>query len=168
MKLKLSVLDQTPVRAGSTAAVALQESVQLARFTDTLGYTRYWVSEHHNILTLACAAPEVLISRLAAETKHLRFGSGGIMLPNHSSLKVAENFRLLEALYPGRIDLGIGRAPGGDFQRRGRSGNGHGSLRQSHRVESFGAGEVINSRLRKRSQAKLADAFDLRGAWLHA
>jgi luciferase family oxidoreductase group 1 len=79
-----------------------------------LGYTRYWLSEHHNIATLAGAAPEVLIARLAGETKNLRFGSGGIMLPNHSTLKVAENFRLLEALYPGRIDLGIGRAPGGD------------------------------------------------------
>jgi luciferase family oxidoreductase group 1 len=114
MKLKFSVLDQTPIRKGSTAAQALQESIQLARFIDSLGYTRYWLSEHHNITTLAGASPEVLIARLASETKNLRFGSGGIMLPNHSTLKVAENFRLLEALYPGRIDLGIGRAPGGD------------------------------------------------------
>jgi luciferase family oxidoreductase group 1 len=114
MQLKLSVLDQTPIRRGSTAVEALQESVALARLADKLGYTRYWLSEHHNITTLAGAAPEVLIARLAAETKHIRFGSGGIMLPNHSTLKVAENFRLLEALYPGRIDLGIGRAPGGD------------------------------------------------------
>src|SRR5882757_6124828 len=114
MKLKLSVLDQTPIRRGSSASEALQESIKLARFVDTLGYTRYWVSEHHNIATLAGAAPEVLIARLAAETTNLKFGSGGIMLPNHSTLKVAENFRLLEALYPGRIDLGIGRAPGGD------------------------------------------------------
>lgn len=114
MKLKLSVLDQTPIRRGSNAHEALQESIQLAKHTDRLGYTRYWLSEHHNIATLAGAAPEVLIARLAGETKNLRFGSGGIMLPNHSTLKVAENFRLLEALYPGRIDLGIGRAPGGD------------------------------------------------------
>ena len=114
MKLKLSVLDQTPIRRGSNAREALQESIQLAKHTDRLGYTRYWLSEHHNIATLAGAAPEVLIARLAGETKNLRFGSGGIMLPNHSTLKVAENFRLLEALYPGRIDLGIGRAPGGD------------------------------------------------------
>jgi luciferase family oxidoreductase group 1 len=113
-RIKLSVLDQTPIRRGSTAIEALQESVQLARFVDTLGYTRYWLSEHHNIKTLAGAAPEILIARLAGETRHLRFGSGGIMLPNHSALKVAENFRLLEALFPGRIDLGIGRAPGGD------------------------------------------------------
>lgn len=114
MKLKLSVLDQTPIRRGSNAREALQESIQLAKHTDRLGYTRYWLSEHHNIATLAGAAPEVLIARLAGETKNLRFGSGGIMLPNHSTLKVAENFRLLEGLYPGRIDLGIGRAPGGD------------------------------------------------------
>jgi luciferase family oxidoreductase group 1 len=114
MKMKLSVLDQTPIRRGSNATQALQESIRLAQFTDALGYTRYWVSEHHNIRTLAGAAPEVLLARLANETKQIRLGSGGIMLPNHSTLKVAENFRLLEALYPGRIDLGIGRAPGGD------------------------------------------------------
>jgi luciferase family oxidoreductase group 1 len=114
MKLKLSILDQTPVRRGSDAYETLRESVQLARLADQAGYTRYWISEHHNIGTLACAAPEVLLARLGAETKRIRLGSGGIMLPNHSALKVAENFRLLEALFPGRVDLGIGRAPGGD------------------------------------------------------
>lgn len=114
MQLQLSILDQTPVRKGSNPVEALQESVELAKLADKLGYTRYWVSEHHNTGTLAGSAPEVLIARLGAETKQIRFGSGGIMLPNHSTLKVAENFRLLEALYPGRIDLGIGRAPGGD------------------------------------------------------
>jgi luciferase family oxidoreductase group 1 len=113
-KLKLSVLDQTPIRNGSNAPAALQETIQLARLADKLGYHRYWLSEHHNTTTLAGASPEILIARLAAETKHIRLGSGGIMLPNHSTLKVAENFRLLEALYPGRIDLGLGRAPGGD------------------------------------------------------
>ncbi len=112
--LRLSVLDQTPIRNNSDAPAALQESIRLARLTDRLGYTRYWLSEHHNTTTLAGAAPEILIARLAAETKGIRLGSGGIMLPNHSTLKVAENFRLLEALYPGRIDLGLGRAPGGD------------------------------------------------------
>lgn len=112
--LRLSVLDQTPIRHKSDASAALQESIRLARLADRLGYTRYWLSEHHNTTTLAGAAPEILISRLAAETKGIRLGSGGIMLPNHSTLKVAENFRLLEALYPGRIDLGLGRAPGGD------------------------------------------------------
>jgi luciferase family oxidoreductase group 1 len=114
MALQLSILDQIPVRHGSNAGTALQESIKLARLADRLGYTRYWISEHHNTKTIGGAAPEVLIARLAGETKHIRFGSGGIMLPNHSTLKVAENFRLLEALYPGRIDLGVGRAPGGD------------------------------------------------------
>ncbi|MBO9633712.1 MAG: LLM class flavin-dependent oxidoreductase [Chitinophagaceae bacterium] len=114
MQLQLSILDQTPVRKGSDPVEAIQESVELAKLADKLGYTRYWVSEHHNTGTLAGSAPEVLIARLGAETKNIRFGSGGIMLPNHSTLKVAENFRLLEAMYPGRIDLGIGRAPGGD------------------------------------------------------
>lgn len=114
MSLKLSILDQTPIRRGSNPYETLQESVALARLADKAGYTRYWISEHHNISTLACAAPEILLGRLAAETKRIRFGSGGIMLPNHSALKVAENFRLLEGLFPGRIDLGIGRAPGGD------------------------------------------------------
>jgi luciferase family oxidoreductase group 1 len=113
-KLQLSVLDQTPIRKGSDAPGSLQETIRLARLADGLGYTRYWLSEHHNTITLAGAAPEILIARLAAETRQIRLGSGGIMLPNHSTLKVAENFRLLEALYPGRIDLGLGRAPGGD------------------------------------------------------
>jgi luciferase family oxidoreductase group 1 len=114
MSLQLSVLDQTPIRKGSNATQALQESIELVQLADKLGYTRYWISEHHNTVTLAGAAPEVLIARLAAESKRIRLGSGGIMLPNHSALKVAENFRLLEALYPHRIDLGLGRAPGGD------------------------------------------------------
>jgi luciferase family oxidoreductase group 1 len=114
MQLKLSVLDQTPIRKGGTAEESLQETIELARLADQLGFTRYWLSEHHNSVTLAGAAPEVMIARLGGETKQIRLGSGGIMLPNHSSLKVAENFRMLEALYPHRIDLGIGRAPGGD------------------------------------------------------
>jgi luciferase family oxidoreductase group 1 len=112
--IRLSVLDQSPIRLNSDAPAALRETIRLARLTDRLGYTRYWLSEHHNTITLAGAAPEILIARLAAETTHIRVGSGGIMLPNHSTLKVAEDFRLLEALYPGRIDLGLGRAPGGD------------------------------------------------------
>ncbi len=112
--IKLSILDQTPIRRGSSAREALQESVQLVKLAERLGYTRYWLSEHHNTTTLAGAAPEVLIAHLAGETRHIRIGSGGVMLPNHSTLKVAENFKLLEALFPNRIDLGIGRAPGGD------------------------------------------------------
>lgn len=111
---RLSILDQSPIPHGGTAAQALANTIQLARFTERLGYTRFWVSEHHNTASLAGSAPEVLLARLGAETSHIRLGSGGVMLPHYSALKVAENFRLLETLYPGRIDLGIGRAPGGD------------------------------------------------------
>ncbi|MCC8409692.1 LLM class flavin-dependent oxidoreductase [Mucilaginibacter sp. UR6-1] len=113
-KLTLSVLDQSPVRKGATAVQAVQETIALAQLTDKLGYHRFWVSEHHNTGILAGSTPEVLIAHLAGVTKHLRIGSGGIMMPNHSTLKVAENFRMLEALFPGRIDLGMGRAPGTD------------------------------------------------------
>ena len=113
-RIKLSVLDQSPIRKGGNAVQALKESSELVRLTDRLGYTRYWVSEHHNTNSLAGTAPEVLLAHLAGEAKRMRVGSGGVMLPNHSALKVAENFRTLEALFPGRIDLGIGRAPGGD------------------------------------------------------
>ncbi|MDO7886612.1 LLM class flavin-dependent oxidoreductase [Hymenobacter cheonanensis] len=112
--LRLSVLDQSPVRPGATARQALQETTQLAQLADRLGYTRYWVSEHHNTTTLAGPAPEVLLSHLGAHTSRIRLGSGGVMLPHYSALKVAENFKMLEALHPGRIDLGIGRAPGAD------------------------------------------------------
>lgn len=112
--MKLSVLDQTPIRRNSNAVEALSESVELIQLAERLGFTRYWISEHHNFGSLAAAAPEVLLARLGSVSKNIRLGSGGIMLPNHSVLKVSENFRLLEALFPGRIDLGIGRAPGGD------------------------------------------------------
>ncbi len=112
--IRLSVLDQSPVRKGATARQAVQETMELAKLADQLGYTRYWVSEHHNTGSLAGSTPEILIAHLAGQTRHLRIGSGGVMLPNHSALKVAENFRMLEALFPGRIDLGMGRAPGTD------------------------------------------------------
>ncbi len=112
--MRLSVLDQTPIRKGSSAEESLQESIALAKLADKLGYTRYWLSEHHNSATLATGSPEIMIARLGAETKNIRLGSGGMMMPNHSTLRVAENFRVLEALYPNRIDLGMGRAPGGD------------------------------------------------------
>lgn len=112
--IKLSVLDQSQVRRNGTARQALQESGELIQLAEQLGYTRYWVSEHHNFKMVAGTAPEVLIPYLASKTKTIKVGSGGIMLPNHSALKVAENFGLLEALFPERIDLGIGRAPGGD------------------------------------------------------
>jgi luciferase family oxidoreductase group 1 len=112
--IRLSVLDQSPVRKGVTAGQAVQETIALARFTDELGYTRFWVSEHHNTGIVAGSTPEVLLAYLASQTKNMRIGSGGVMMPNHSALKVAENFRMLEALAPGRVDLGMGRAPGTD------------------------------------------------------
>jgi luciferase family oxidoreductase group 1 len=111
--MKLSVVDQAPLPAGFTATDALHNSIDLARHAEALGYTRYWVAEHHSTLSLASPAPEVLIARLGAETSTIRLGSGGILLPHYSPLKVAETFRMLHALYPDRIDLGLGRAPGG-------------------------------------------------------
>jgi len=111
--LRLSVLDQSPVAEGSAPAQALQNSISLARRVDELGYTRFWMSEHHAMDLLACTAPEIMLARIGAETSRIRIGSGGIMLPHYTALKVAEVFRTLHGLYPGRVDLGIGRAPGG-------------------------------------------------------
>ncbi|MES3038889.1 MAG: LLM class flavin-dependent oxidoreductase [Bdellovibrionota bacterium] len=108
----LSVLDLSPVRKGFTAADALQDTLKLAKFVDQLGYKRYWLAEHHDMGGIACTSPEIIIPHVANVTSNIRVGSGGIMLPNHSALKVAENFRTLEAFHPGRIDLGLGRAPG--------------------------------------------------------
>jgi luciferase family oxidoreductase group 1 len=110
--MKLSVLDQSPVPAGFTPTNALRNTIHLARAADGLGYERYWIAEHHAIETLASPAPEILIARVAAETSGIRVGSGGVLLPHYSPLKVVEEFRMLHALYPGRIDLGLGRAPG--------------------------------------------------------
>ncbi len=111
--MKLSVVDQSPVPAGFTAADALNNTIDLAKFCDRLGYERYWIAEHHATGAFASPAPEIMIARVAAETRNIRVGSGGVMLPHYSPMKVAETFRMLHALYPGRIDLGIGRAPGG-------------------------------------------------------
>lgn len=110
----LSVLDLAPVPSGSTPSDALAASLELARRTEALGFTRYWVAEHHNMPGIASSAPAVLIAAIAGVTDTMRVGSGGVMLPNHPSLVVAEQFGMLEALHPGRIDLGIGRAPGTD------------------------------------------------------
>ena len=112
--VKLSVLDQSPVKSGLDAYSAIDETLGLATLCDNLGYHRYWVAEHHASDALAGCSPEVLLGRLGAETKDIRLGSGGIMLPHYSPYKVAENFRMLETMYPSRIDLGIGRAPGTD------------------------------------------------------
>ncbi len=112
--LPLSVLDLAPVAVGTTAGQALRQTTSLARRTEQLGYRRFWVAEHHNMPAIASSAPAVLIAHLAAATSTIRIGSGGVMLPNHAPLVVAEQFGTLEALHPGRIDLGIGRAPGTD------------------------------------------------------
>ena len=114
MTIRLGVLDQSPIGRGESAADAIAHSTALAKRCDELGYHRYWVAEHHASDTLASSSPEILITRLAAETRRMRIGSGGVMLSHYSPYKVAENFRLLEVLYPGRIDLGVGRAPGSD------------------------------------------------------
>ena len=114
--LAVSVLDLVGMRAGESAGSAIARSVDLARHVEQWGYKRYWLAEHHSISGLACSATPVLIGHVAAATKTIRVGSGGVMLPNHAPLVVAEQFGTLEALYPGRIDLGLGRAPGGDFQ----------------------------------------------------
>lgn len=112
--MRLSVLDQTPIPAGSSAGDALRNSIDLAARTEALGYHRYWVAEHHNTLGLAGSAPEILVGHIAQATETLRVGTGGVMLPHYSPLKVAESFKVLSALHPGRIDLGLGRAPGSD------------------------------------------------------
>ena len=112
--IPLSVLDLSPVTTATPGSVALHNSLDLARLADRLGYTRYWVAEHHNLANIASSSPEIMIGQIAAATSHLRVGSGGVMLPNHAPLMVAERFKVLEALFPGRIDLGLGRAPGTD------------------------------------------------------
>ena len=112
--MQLGVLDQSPIAEGSTPAQALHNTLDLAEHAERLGYHRYWVAEHHATPALACAAPEILIEAIASRTERIRVGSGGVMLPHYSPLKVAESFSLLSGLFPGRIDLGIGRASGTD------------------------------------------------------
>ncbi|TGB04615.1 LLM class flavin-dependent oxidoreductase [Halobacillus salinus] len=118
MNLKLSVLDQSPIPKGQTATQSLHDTIELAKWTEQLGYHRYWVAEHHNTNGLAGSSPEILIGQIAAATDRIRVGSGGVLLPQYSPLKVAEQFRMLEAFYPGRIDLGLGRSPGGGKKTR--------------------------------------------------
>jgi len=112
--MRLSVLDQSPIISGHDAKRAIEETLALARRADELGYERYWLAEHHAIAALGDPCPELVAARLGAETKRIRIGTGGVLLPYYSAFRVAEAFRMLEALYPGRVDLGIGRAPGGD------------------------------------------------------
>jgi luciferase family oxidoreductase group 1 len=148
VSIPLSVLDLSPIGSGQNAAQALAATTKVAQRADELGYRRFWVAEHHNIPSVASTAPEVLIAHLAANTERIRVGSGGVMLPNHAPLAVAERFGMLEALHPNRIDLGLGRAPGTDMrtalalrstsphefekqlaQLRGHLGDGYGGMR---------------------------------------
>jgi len=124
MQIRLSVLDQSPIIRGSSAVRAIEETLALARRVDGLGYERYWLAEHHAIAALADPCPEILLARLGAETSRLRVGTGGVLLPYYSAFRVAESFRMLEAMYPGRVDLGIGRAPGGDARTAQAVGGG--------------------------------------------
>jgi luciferase family oxidoreductase group 1 len=145
-KIPVSVLDLSPVADGSTGADALRNSIDLAKLCDTLGFTRYWVAEHHNLPSIASSAPEIMIGQVAAVTQNMRVGSGGVMLPNHAPLMVAERFKVLEALFPGRIDLGIGRAPGTDpvtsyaLRRRQMEGEGDDFLERFQELILFERG----------------------------
>ncbi|WP_279401867.1 MsnO8 family LLM class oxidoreductase [Piscibacillus salipiscarius] len=140
--MKLSVLDQSPISKGQTAEEALQNSLQLAKETDQLGYHRYWVAEHHSTNGLACTSPEILIGQIAAQTNQIKVGSGGVLLPQYSPLKVAENFNMLSAFHPDRIDLGVGRSPGGPQKVRQALTDGHNKnlsafSRQVKELQSF-------------------------------
>ena len=112
--IRIGILDQSPIISGHSPAEAVHETIRLAQAAERLGYHRYWLAEHHSTAALADPCPEILVTRVAAATTRIRVGTGGVLLPYYSAFKVAEQFRMLEALYPGRIDLGIGRAPGGD------------------------------------------------------
>ena len=122
--MRLSILDQSPIISGLGARRAIEETLALARRAEELGYHRYWLAEHHAIAALADPCPEILLARLGAETRRLRVGTGGVLLPYYSAFRTAETFRMLEALYPGRIDLGVGRAPGGDARTAQAVGGG--------------------------------------------
>src|SRR6218665_1881058 len=114
--MKLSVLDQSVALSGHGEDAAIRDTLELATWCESLGYHRFWLSEHHSLPTIVGSAPEILMAAVAARTSRIRIGSAGVMLPHYASLKVAEQFRVLEALAPGRIDLGVGRAPGGDMR----------------------------------------------------
>src|SRR3954454_8929241 len=114
--MRLSILDQSPISSNQTAQEALTESVKLAQAGEGLGYTRYWIAEHHDLPGLACSAPEVMLSYIGANTSTIRIGSGAVLLPHYKPYKVAEVYNMLATLFPGRIDVGIGRAPGGSAE----------------------------------------------------
>ncbi|MBO3078896.1 LLM class flavin-dependent oxidoreductase [Mammaliicoccus sciuri] len=162
--MKLSVLDQAPISKGSTPEETLQNTIALAQWTESLGYHRYWVAEHHNTSGLASSSPEILMTQIAASTKHIRVGSGGILLPQYNPYKIAENGKTLSALFPNRIDLGFGNSPGGspitqkaltddhikpieDFYRQASDLQGflHNSLPRDHKFRLVKAGPRINN-----------------------
>ncbi len=149
--MRLSVLDQSPVPEGTTPSQALRNSIDLAQFADDLGYYRYWVAEHHGMHGLAGSSPEILIGHIAENTKTIRVGSGGVMLSHYSPLKVAENFKVLEALHPNRIDLGLGRAPGSDartayaFQSTGSASGSENYLESLLALRQLLSGKTIQS-----------------------
>lgn len=170
MSFKLSVLDLSPVSQGVGGPQTLENTLELARLADRLGYERYWLAEHHNLPNVASSAPEVMIGRVAAETSRMRVGSGGIMLPNHAPLRVAETFRVLEALHPGRMDLGIGRAPGTDpvtAQALRRSGEGQEFPEQFGQLLAFADGEPgFPEEHRFRNVRAMPDDVELPPIWL--
>ena len=135
--MRLSVLDQIPITAGGDGAQAIRETLALAELADRLGYERYWLAEHHNTTALACPSPEVMIPQVAARTQRIRVGSGGVMLSHYSPLKVAESFHVIEAMHPGRIDLGVGRAPGSDGRTARALAHGPGALGIEHYPEQL-------------------------------
>lgn len=137
MRPALSVLDQVPVPSGATATASLAASVELARHAERLGYRRYWVAEHHNTVSLASSAPEVMVAHVAARTTSIRVGAGGVLLSHYSPLKVAEVFKTLHALHPGRIDLGVGRAAGSDEVTTAALARGPGALGDEHYPEQL-------------------------------
>ncbi|ARU60845.1 5,10-methylene tetrahydromethanopterin reductase [Tumebacillus avium] len=170
MGLTLSVLDLCPRVSGSTASDAVQNTLDLARLCDQLGYERYWLAEHHNMPGIASTAPDIMIGQVARETKHLRVGSGGVMLPNHAPLKVAENFKLLNALFPDRIDLGLGRAPGTDpwtaqALRKSKTDIGQDFPEQLIELLSFGSGEFPDDHPYRNIKAVPTDV-ELPPVWL--
>lgn len=139
--MRISILDQSPVISGHTPAQAVQETISLAQAADAMGFHRYWLAEHHSIAALADPCPEILAARVAAATAAIRVGTGGVLLPYYSPFKVAEQFRMLEVLFPGRIDLGIGRAPGGDRMTALAMGEGryHGAEQFPEQVQYLAA-----------------------------
>ena len=138
--IPLSVLDLSVVTTGTKPAAALRNSIDLARHVDALGYVRYWLAEHHNLASVASPAPDLMIGQIAAVTKNIRVGSGGVMLPNHAPLVVAERFKMLEALFPGRIDLGSAARPAPTAPRRMRCAAG--SIAARATISSSGCSEL--------------------------